>query len=256
MIDIHCHVLPYVDDGAKDLENSIDMIKIAQEDGIKKIIATPHFYTGHYETEYSKIKENVESLNKEIKNRGINVEIFPGQEVFLDRYTVENYKNGLIGCLNNSKYMLVETDMFNFKEDTMDIIYELKLLGVKPIIAHPERYAYVNKDLNILNKFIDEECLFQINASSLGGLFGKKVKKTAELLIKNNLCNFIATDAHSCGKRSPKMKGIYENLREIKPKQIMNLDNNSEKITQNGEIFYNNSNIKEKKNFFVKIFSK
>lgn len=254
MIDIHCHLLPCIDDGAKDLETSLDMLRIAEGDGIKKIIATPHFYRGYYGNEYTYIEEQVKKLNAEAKKAGINVVVFPGQEVFLDKYTVKYYKEGVIRGLNDSKYMLVELDMEEFSEDTLDIIYELRLLGVKPIIAHPERYVYVNKNLTILNFFIKEECLFQVNSSSLSGLFGKSVKKAAESLVKKGLCNFIATDAHSAGRRAPRLKEGFEFLQKNNEKICKNIDKNTQMLLENVDITCSNEEIEENKSIFSILF--
>lgn len=254
MIDIHCHLLPSIDDGAKNLETSLDMLRIAEGDGIKKIIATPHFYRGYYENEYTHIEEQVNKLNEEAKKADIDIQVFPGQEVFLDKYTVKYYKEGIIRGLNGSRYMLIELDMEEFSENDLDIIYELRLLGVKPIIAHPERYAYVSKNLSILNFFIKEECLFQINSSSLFGLFGKSVKKTAESIVKKGLCNFIATDAHSVGRRAPRLKEGLEFLQENNEKIYKNIDKDTQMLLENVEILYKNEEIKENKSIFSILF--
>lgn len=254
MIDIHCHLLPSIDDGAKDLETSLAMLRIAEGDGIKKIIATPHFYRGYYENEYNYIEEQVDKLNEEAKKAGINVDVFPGQEVFLDKYTVKYYKEGIIRGLNGSKYMLVELDMEEFSENDLDIIYELRLLGVKPIIAHPERYAYVNKNLTVLNSFIKEECFFQVNSSSLSGLFGKNVKKTAESIIKKGLCNFIATDAHSASRRAPRLKEGFEFIQKNNEKIYKNIDKNTQMLLENVDIICENEEMKENKSIFSVLF--
>lgn len=254
MIDIHCHLLPSIDDGAKNLETSLDMLRIAEGDGIKKIIATPHFYRGYYENEYMHIEEQVKKLNEEAKKADIGIQVFPGQEVFLDKYTVNYYKEGIIRGLNGSKYVLLELDIQEFSKDTLDIIYELRLLGVKPIIAHPERYIYVNKNLTILNSFIKEECLFQVNSSSLSGLFGKSVKKTAESLVEKGLSNFIATDAHSVGRRAPRLKEAFEFLQKNNSKIYKKINENTQKLLENVDIMYKNKEIEEKKSIFSVLF--
>lgn len=250
MIDIHCHIIPGIDDGAKNLDTSIEMLRIAEKDGIKKIIATPHFYRGRYENHYCDIKEKVLELNKEAKLRGINVEIFPGQEIFLDKYTIDYYKKGIIKGLNDSKYLLVETDMLKMPRDTLDIIYELKLLGAKPIIAHPERYEYIIENLTELNKFIEEGCALQLNAGSFLGIFGKKVKKTAEKIIKNGVGDFIASDAHSTGIRKPNLSNAYEIIEKLNFRKSEQLRENSINMHEKKEIMCRNCKIREKKRFF------
>lgn len=256
MIDIHCHILPGIDDGAKDMDTSIEMLKIAEEDGIKKIIATPHFYRGHYENKYQDVVKKVEELNIVAMKNGIEVEILPGQEIFLDKYTLQYYKEGIIKGLNNTEYMLLELSPLEFPLYALDVIYELKLYGIKPIIAHPERYLYVNRDISILNELIEEQCFFQINAGSVRGIFGKKTQNTAIGLIKNNICDLVASDAHSTGGRRPKIK---ESLMEIQKQNKQNYEkiiSNFTALSKGDEIFYTNRKIKENKSFLSKFIRK
>ncbi|WP_138205993.1 tyrosine-protein phosphatase [Haloimpatiens lingqiaonensis] len=211
MIDIHCHIIPEIDDGSRDILCSIDMAKMAYEDGVKKIIATPHFYANHYENSFFSIEEKLHMLNSELKNNEINLEILPGQEIFLDNHLLNLYKKGIINTLNkNNKYMLLETDFTTFPKEHMDLIYEMRIKGIRTIIAHPERYLYVQKDIESLNPFIEEGCLFQLNAGSIMGVYGKEVKKTSKLLIEKGLCDFVASDAHGVGKRNPKLRECYD----------------------------------------------
>ncbi|EDS78543.1 tyrosine-protein phosphatase YwqE [Clostridium botulinum C str. Eklund] len=249
MIDIHCHILPGIDDGSKDIDVSLEMLRIAEEDGINKIIATPHFYRGHYENEYQDAVKSVKELNKLARENNINVEVFPGQEIYLDKYTLKYYKEKKIKGLNDTKYMLIEFSMMDYPRDVLDIIYELKLQGIKPIIAHPERYIYVQDNLSTLNDFINEQCYFQLNSGSIAGVFGKKVQKTAMKLIENGICDFVASDAHTVGKRSPKLKEalmiIYNKNKSI----YENIITNSSKMLNDGEICYITKGIKAKRRF-------
>lgn len=256
MIDTHCHILPAIDDGASDLETSIEMLKIAEKSGIKKIITTPHFITNRFENNFQSVLEHVQKLNVEVKGNNITVELFPGQEVMADKYTLSLYKQGVLGGLNNSKYMLIEFPMDVLPDDALDIIYELKLLGIKPIIAHPERYLYVQENLTDMNKFLAEKCLFQINATSITGLFGKKVKETTIKLIENGACQFIASDAHSTGKRCPDivdaMQFVKQNYNEVYSK----VQKNAQCVLENEPIEFHIKKFEEKKGFFSFMFKK
>ncbi|KOA20586.1 tyrosine-protein phosphatase YwqE [Clostridium homopropionicum DSM 5847] len=252
MIDIHCHILPGIDDGAKDMEMSLEMLRIAEEDGIKKIIATPHFYRGYFENQYKDIEKSVEELNKAAKENNINVEVLPGQEIFLDNHTLQDYKEGAINCLNYSGYMLIELPNKEIPKYTFDIIYELRLLGVKTIIAHPERYYFVEKDIKILNRFIEEGCLFQLNATSLNGTFGKKIQKTAINLMKNGLCNFVASDAHSTTRRIPKLKSTLMEIKHQNKQIYEKVINNANNLSNRTESLYSNRKIKENKELLAR----
>ncbi|KEH98790.1 tyrosine-protein phosphatase [Clostridium massiliodielmoense] len=249
MIDIHCHILPGIDDGSKNIDVSLKMLRIAEEDGISKIIATPHFYRGHYENEYQDVVKSVEELNKLASENNINVEVLPGQEIYLDNYTLKHYKEGKLKGLNDAKYMLIEFSMMDYPKDALDIIYELKLQGIKPIIAHPERYIYVQDDLTILNDFINEQCYFQLNAGSITGVFGKKAQKTSMKLIEYGVCDFVASDAHTTGRRSPKLKEALMTIHNKNKSLYEKLIANNSKILNDDEICYTTKKIKVKRRF-------
>lgn len=251
MIDTHCHVIPGIDDGAGDIETSLEMLKIAEEDGIKTIIATPHYYRNKYECNIEDAKKRLDVLKELSQNEGISVEIIQGQEVFLDKYTVNLYKDGTIGTINNSKYILVETSFVGSKpKDVLENIYEIRLLGLTPILAHPERYGFIIQDNSLINEFIKEGCLFQITSSSITGVFGKDVKKTSENLIKNGICNFIGSDAHTTGRRSPKMKEALEEVRKLNEDIYESIEKNSEAIISNRELDIKIELVKKKRKFF------
>lgn len=256
MIDIHCHVLPGIDDGSENLDMSLEMLGIAEENNTTKIIATPHYYRGNYENKFKDILKHVENLNTVIKAKKINIEIFPGQEIFVDKYTLDLYKDGTIHTLNDSKYMLVEFPMDVFPSDAIDMIYELKLLGVRPIVAHPERYIYINGDLMNINKFIEEGCLFQINTSSIIGLLGKRVKETAHSLMDNGLCHFIASDAHSAYKRCPNLGLVMEDIKEEYKEIYTSVQRNAQCILENEEIDVRMKIIEKKKGLFSFLFKR
>lgn len=250
MIDIHSHVLPAIDDGSKEMDMTLKMLEIAIDRGTDKIVATPHYRTGYFENNYEDVKKIVDEVNAIVKSKAMSIQVVLGQEIFLDSHTLEMYKKGVIGCIGNTKYMLVELPMDSMAKNSLDIIYELKLKGVKPIIAHPERYSYIIERPSLINSFVEEGCLFQINAGSITGLFGKKVQKTSEILIEHRICNFIASDAHSIGRRCPGIKEgfeIVENLNKDLAKDVMN---NPQILLDNGQIFLKSEKIKEKKKLF------
>ena len=146
MIDIHSHILYGIDDGAWDLNESIEIAKMAYNDGIKKIIATPHFIKGSYDATPDEIITEINILNDELRNKQIFVEILPGQEIFLGIDTAKNLKDGANLTLNNSKYVLIEFPMQEIPIFAEQSIYDLLVMGYQPIIAHPERIKTVIED--------------------------------------------------------------------------------------------------------------
>lgn len=253
MIDIHCHILPGIDDGPKNKETSVEMLKMAKAEGIDKIIATPHYIRDMFENKYEDIKKGVDDLNGLAKENGIDVEIIPGQEIHLDKYTLELYKRGEIRGLNSSSYILFELPMDKMPEDTLSLIYELSVAGLKPILAHPERYKYIIEDIFKINDFINEGCLFEINSHSIEGLFGGDVKKTAKLLIKNGICDFIGTDAHSKKRRNPSINNSLQIAETYKTGIKEKVINNASFILDDTEINVSDRKIlRKRKLFFMK----
>lgn len=251
MIDIHSHVIPAVDDGSQDIETSLEMLKIAHDDDVRTLIATPHFYRNRFECSFLDACKKVEALNELARENDINIKILPGQEIFLDKYSSDLYKEGTIGTINKSKYMLVETSLIGSRpKNLMDNIYELKLLGIVPIIAHPERYEFVIEDNTEINDFVKEGCLFQITSTSITGGFGKEVKKTAENLIKNGLCNFIGSDAHTTGRRCPKIREALEEIKSMDKEIYENIGKNSMALINDEKLDIKMELIKKKKKLF------
>lgn len=250
MLDIHSHILPGIDDGSQDMDTTIEMLKIAESDGIKQIIATPHFYKFNFENKYSDIITLINMVNERAEEVGIDIDIMPGQEVYLDEFTLDLYKNGVIGTLNNSQYMLVELQPSKLESHIHDIIYELRVEGITPIIAHPERYDFVQESLENLNGFIKEGCLFQLNAGCIAGIYGKKRQKTAEKLLQNGICDFIATDAHSTGMRKPVLREILMSSLKSYRHIERNIEENCRLLLENKIIISNLELIKEKHSIF------
>jgi len=250
MIDIHSHILPGIDDGSKDMEMSIKMLKLAEAKGTKTIVATPHYIRGIYENYYDEILTLHQELKLQAKTSGIDIEILLGQEVMLDKYSLKLCKEKKLRGINGTSYLLIEFPMDKLPKDALDLIYELRLLNIKPIIAHPERYEYIYETPTAINGFIEEECLFQINTGSLQGLFGKKVQNCAKLLIREGLVNFIASDAHSLNRRCP---GLIEGFREAEAidSQIeKKVSGNLELLLLDKDIEINMEKIKKKKSIF------
>ncbi|WP_027308874.1 tyrosine-protein phosphatase [Caloramator sp. ALD01] len=250
MIDIHSHLLPEIDDGADNIDTTIEMIKIYKSQGVDKVIATPHFYPSYFENTRDVIKREVEKVNILLKEKNIDFTILPGSEVYATRDTLLDLKEGRIQTLNDSRYILMEFDYRRFPDYGFDLIYEIGLLGYRVVVAHPERYHYVIKDITFLNKLIDEGCLIQINSSSLTGVFGKDVKKTALRIAENGSFNFLATDAHTQNIRGPHFEDALKILNKLKKDYYQTLSYNAEMLIKNVEICSELNKIKEKRSIF------
>lgn len=251
MIDFHSHIISGMDDGAKNEEISLELLSLAATSGTKKIVATPHYYLGRYEAKYEKVKREVGKLNLLVKRKKIPIEIYYGQEIFYTKYIIRQYEEGIIGTINNTRYMLLELSLHDFNiEEVINDLYELQLKGIVPILAHPERYRCFLKNPEKINAFIEEGFLFQLNTTSIDGAFGKNVKALAERYIENNIYSVFGSDAHDLENRSTNMaKGVYL-LHKKCPIYFENLQSSSVDIIKNNQVFFEGSKIKNKKSFF------
>ncbi len=210
MIDLHTHIISGVDDGADSVETSVRMLKMAEEDGITDIVLTPHFIPGSINNVREIVLKRYSELYELSRAKGIKINLYPGSEVFIDPSLPDLVENGSVCTLNNSSYVLVELPMMSIPEYTREVIYELRLRGYVPIIAHPERNRALVAKPNTLKELVEAGALAQVNSSSLRGLFGRKIRETALIFIRHDMVHFIASDAHTCRGRSPRLASVFE----------------------------------------------
>ena len=204
MIDIHAHILPDIDDGPDTIEEAIEICKVAANDGIKTIVATPHTWDGVYEAECDEILKTVEALNLKLKENGIGVEILPGAEIHIHEGLVESIQEGKILTINNGgKFILFELPFVFVPPGTDKFIFNLKVNGIVPIIAHAERIAAFQKSPELLEQLVNIGARVQVNAHGLTKRASSVERKCAEWLLKNRLVHFIASDTHSLKGRPP-----------------------------------------------------
>ena len=203
MIDFHSHILPYIDDGSKDFDMSVDMVKIAFQEESKFICATPHFITGEFEVSRKTYNDKIEGLIDLVKQKDIDINILPGLEIYIHPDLPKLYKEKKIWGLNDTNYLLIEFPMEQLPNYTKNVFYELRLQGAIPIIAHPERNLKFMKNIDLLLALMNQGALCQLNAGSLRGMYGKEVKAFAEILVKRNMIHIIGSDAHNNRGRSP-----------------------------------------------------
>lgn len=201
--DIHSHILPAVDDGAVDEKTAAGMLRMACAGGTSHIIATPHFIAGAVENPSALVREKCLELQGLADREGISISIHPGAEVFISPDIPELFDKGVICTLNDSSYILLELPMSGIPVYTEDILYELQLKGLTPVIAHPERNRDIFLNPGILAGMVNRGILAQVNSGSITGLYGRKIRRAALRLIKKGLIHFVASDAHTCRLRSP-----------------------------------------------------
>lgn len=204
MIDLHCHILPCVDDGPRSLEESLAMADQAVQDGIHTVVATPHGLDGMYHNPLGPTLERVASLQSIFSERGIPLKLIPGGDVHLCPAMVSLIEKGEAVTINNAgKYLLLELPAQTIPPGVRDEIFALKLNGITPIITHPERNPVILRDLQVLHDLVSVGALSQVTAMSLTGGFGEMIRRCAAEIVKNRLVHIIASDAHSRDRRPP-----------------------------------------------------
>lgn len=205
MVDIHCHILPGIDDGAMSIGDSIAMAELAVKEGIHTIIATPHHRNGRYINGKEKIQKEVTALNQVLLEEKIPLTVLAGQENRIYGELLEDLLQGEVLPLNNTHYLFVEFPTNHVPRYAEKLFYQLQMNHVTPIIVHPERNQEIVNNPNILYKLVQKGALTQVTASSVAGYFGKKIQKFSFQLVEANLTHFLASDAHNVNNRAFKM---------------------------------------------------
>ena len=213
MIDLHCHILPGVDDGAKTLDESVEMAKVAVREGITHILATPHHMNRHWYNEKQDVIQRVNDLQIELDRLGIELTIFPGQEVRLYGDIITDIEDDKILFTDEQQqYILIEFPTETIPSYAERLFFDLQSYGKTPIIVHPERNHEILKNPNRLKSFVDKGALAQLTAASYTGGFGNKIQKLSKQLIEANLVHFIASDAHNVKNRAFHLQEAHKKL--------------------------------------------
>jgi len=254
MIDIHCHILPGIDDGASNEAESLAMLQTAVDEGIHTIVATPH-YISKYPTEKQRILSKVEELNRVIETNQLPINILPGQEIRAYGELLEDYEAGkLLAIGNGSRYILLEFSASHVPRYAEKLLYNMEFQGLKAIIAHPERNAEMMENPDKLYKLVEKGALTQITAASVIGLFGKKIQAFTHQIIEANLAHVIASDAHNTTSRGFVMKQAFAKIEgKYGNGCVRYLQENAQLILEN-QIIYPEQFEQIKKKKFLGIF--
>jgi protein-tyrosine phosphatase len=202
MIDIHSHILPEVDDGARTLEEALDMARVAAADGIQQMCCTPHMFNGISDNpQPAEILERVAAFQEAIGPEGLRV--LPGNEVHVSHEIAEQAATNRVTKLNAKNYMLVEFPSMTVPIGADELFYRLQLNGVRPILVHPERNSQLQARPSMVASFVERGVYIQVTAMSVTGEFGQAAKACAESLLRHNCVHFLATDAHRAERRPP-----------------------------------------------------
>ncbi|HIE13553.1 MAG TPA: phosphotransferase [Desulfotomaculum sp.] len=201
-IDLHAHILPGFDDGPETVEESIEMARAYVEAGYAAVVATPHVIPGVYENTRASILRGVKRLQQRLHDAGIPLTVLPGAEYHLTDRLVPLLQEGGVLTLNDTgKHLLVELPWVHLPAYASQVLFELLLAGVTPIIAHPERNEFLARHPEVLRGFSRRGVLAQVTAGALTGLFGPAERRASRIFIEEGTAQFVATDAHNAGRR-------------------------------------------------------
>ncbi|MDP8200926.1 MAG: CpsB/CapC family capsule biosynthesis tyrosine phosphatase [Candidatus Tenebribacter burtonii] len=255
MIDIHTHIIHNCDDGSNSLELSIKQITNMIDKGVTDIVLTPHYMNSYVQTDAKIINKQFKELSEATADLKVN--LHKGGEIFLNPGS--NYKIDKELCIGDTSYILVETNMGEFTPGIYEILFKLVKKGLRPILAHPERYNYIMNNPEMAEDFMYRNVYLQVNAGSILGLYGSKIEKTVWQLIKSGFVHFLASDNH-CRIDEYILPAAIEAIRDkiddytadlltqVNPQKMLN----NEKI----EYFYLKEQKVEKKGFFENILRK
>ena len=204
-IDIHCHILPGVDDGSPDMATSLEMLRIADKNGITHLILTPHHKPMHHNVSHEHNVVYRKKLQEAAKEAGIKAKLFSGNEIYYSDETMEELMEGKICSLAGSDYVLVEFHPTNPYKAIQNAVSRVQAAGFIPIIAHVERYSDIVSHPARVKDLIEMGSLIQVNASSIMGKYGFGISHFTKKLLKDELVHFVASDAHDTGRRAPQL---------------------------------------------------
>lgn len=234
-IDMHCHILPSVDDGAKDVEEMKKMLKIAYKEGIRCIIATPHHHPRRGKESAEVLRKKAVILREAAHEIDVHFRIYLGTEIYFGQDILDKLQKKEVLTMNRRRFILVEfspSDRFDYIRQSLQ---QLQMKGYEVILAHVERYQCLTEDLERVEQLQDMGVLLQVNAGSICGDNGRKIKKTVKTLMDHDMIFCVGTDAHSSGSRAPHMKKAAEYVQKKYGQEYMR------------RIFFSNAKIMLKK---------
>lgn len=236
MIDVHSHILPSVDDGAKDIAETFKILEEACDAGFSDVFATSHYIDGEYEFNKTDREFIIEALMQKIAEEGLDIKLHIGAEGYISNDLPKLIEAGEVPTMGNSKYVLFELPLRAKVMYTSEVINKLINMKLIPIIAHPERYEVVQDDPNLAIEWVEDGALLQSNFASIIGRYGTKAKETLYKLLDANAVHFLGTDNHRAGSIYTRMDDIkrefrkrigkdkFYELTELNPRCILNND--------------------------------
>jgi len=203
VIDLHCHILPGIDDGAPDMAEALAMARVAVADGIRVTACTPHIYPGMYENDAAGIRQAIAALRVELHVQDIPLQLVEGADVHLTPDLLDGLRAGRIPTLNGTRYFLFEPPHHVAPPRLENVVFDLVSAGYVPILTHPERLSWIDGHYPLFAKLVKGGAWMQLTSGAITGRFGPRAKYWSERMLDEGLVHIVATDAHRSDKRAP-----------------------------------------------------
>lgn len=238
MIDFHTHILPNIDDGARSIEETIELVKEARKVGFEAIISTSHYMEGYYETNTPEREVWIQAIYQKIQEENINMKLYLGNEIYISENILQLLEEGRACTINDTSYVLFEMPLNVEPLNLYNIIYEMMQYKLVPILAHPERYSFVQQSPKLVSDLIEKGVLMQCNYASIEGYYGKGAKIIVKKLLQNNMVHFLGSDVHRAKTIYSRMPQILEKLTRLIGKEKL-----EELTTKNPKLVLQNKRI-------------
>ena len=219
MIDFHTHILPNIDDGSRSIDETFNLIKEAKEVGFDGIILTSHYIENFYETDVPERDVWVKAISENLGVKGIDTDLYLANEIYISENMMGLLEQQKASTINNSCYVLFELPLNEEPLNLYDVIYSLQENKLIPVLAHPERYSFVQKEPELIYDLIEKGCLMQANYGSIIGQYGVKAEYIVKKFLENNMIHFLGSDVHRQNSIYPKIPFALEKIREIVGKE-------------------------------------
>ena len=215
MIDFHTHILPNIDDGSRSIDETFNLIKEAKEVGFDGIILTSHYIENFYETDVPERDIWVKAISENLGAKGIDTDLYLANEIYISENMMGLLEQRKASTINNSCYVLFELPLNEEPLNLYDVIYSLQENKLIPVLAHPERYSFVQKEPELIYDLIEKGCLMQANYGSIIGQYGVKAEYIVKKFLENNMIHFLGSDVHRQNSIYPKIPFALEKIKEI-----------------------------------------
>ena len=215
MIDFHSHILPNIDDGARSIEETFNLIKEAEKAGFEAVISTSHYMENYYETDVPEREVWVKAILENLRPKNITTNLYLGNEIYFTDNIIELLEKRKASTINDTSYVLFELPLNAEPLNLYDVVYNMIQNKLVPILAHPERYRFIQKEPELMYDLIEKGVLMQANYGSIIGQYGEKARMIVRKFFENNMIHFLGSDVHRQNTIYPKIPQILEEIANI-----------------------------------------